>query len=165
MSEPLALPLPKKLSPLLGLLPFLKPYWLRWIWTFMALIIAAGTTLTLPVVFRYLIDSGFSSGQSEHLNRYFILLFGLSIVLAVATALRFYFVSWLGERVTADIRSAIYSHILRMSPQFFEITKTGEVLSRLTTDTTFFHFNKVAFGIFYGFIVFFIKFNNDIWHW
>ncbi|HOY23940.1 MAG TPA: ABC transporter transmembrane domain-containing protein [Cellvibrio sp.] len=136
MTESLALPLPKKLSPLLGLLPFLKPYWLRWIWTFMALIIAAGTTLTLPVVFRYLIDSGFSSGQSEHLNRYFILLFGLSIVLAVATALRFYFVSWLGERVTADIRSAIYSHILRMSPQFFEITKTGEVLSRLTTDTT-----------------------------
>ncbi len=136
MSESLTVPLPKKLSPLLGLLPFLKPYWLRWIWTFMALIIAAGTTLTLPVVFRYLIDSGFSSGQSEHLNRYFILLFGLSIILAVATALRFYFVSWLGERVTADIRSAIYSHILRMSPQFFEITKTGEVLSRLTTDTT-----------------------------
>lgn len=136
MSESLALPLPKKLSPLLGLLPFLKPYWLRWIWTFVALAIAAGTTLTLPVVFRYLIDSGFSSGQSEHLNRYFILLFGLSIILAVATALRFYFVSWLGERVTADIRSAIYSHILRMSPQFFEITKTGEVLSRLTTDTT-----------------------------
>ena len=136
MSEPLALPLPKKLSPLLSLLPFLKPYWLRWIWTFIALIVAAGTTLTLPVVFRYLIDSGFSSGQSEHLNRYFILLFGLSIILAVATALRFYFVSWLGERVTADIRSAIYSHILRMSPQFFEITKTGEVLSRLTTDTT-----------------------------
>jgi ATP-binding cassette, subfamily B, bacterial len=136
MSESLAPSLPKKLSPLLGLLPFLKPYWLRWIWTFIALAIASGTTLTLPVVFRHLIDSGFSAGQSEHLNRYFILLFGLSIILAVATALRFYFVSWLGERVTADIRSAIYSHILRMSPQFFEITKTGEVLSRLTTDTT-----------------------------
>ncbi len=136
MSESAAVPIPKRLSPLLGLLPFVKPYWLRWIWTFVALAVAAGTTLTLPVAFRYLIDSGFSSGHSEHLNRYFILLFGLSIVLAVATALRFYFVSWLGERVTADIRSAIYSHILRMSPQFFEITKTGEVLSRLTTDTT-----------------------------
>ncbi|GGY78324.1 ABC transporter [Cellvibrio zantedeschiae] len=136
MSESTALPIPKRLSPLLGLLPFVKPYWLRWIWTFIALAVAAGTTLTLPVAFRYLIDSGFSSGHSEHLNRYFILLFGLSIILAVATALRFYFVSWLGERVTADIRSAIYSHILRMSPQFFEITKTGEVLSRLTTDTT-----------------------------
>ena len=128
--------LPKSLNPLLGLAPFLKPYWLRWIWTFLALIIAAGATLTLPVAFRYLIDSGFSSGQSDHIDHYFLALFGLSVILAIATALRFYFVSWLGERVTADIRSAIYSHILRMSPQFFEITKTGEVLSRLTTDTT-----------------------------
>jgi ATP-binding cassette subfamily B protein len=136
MSESTALPLSKKLSPLLGLLPFLKTYWLRWIWTFIALAIAAGTTLALPVAFRHLIDSGFSAGHSEHINRYFIILFGLSIVLAVATALRFYFVSWLGERVTADIRSAIYSHVVRMSPQFFEMTKTGEVLSRLTTDTT-----------------------------
>lgn len=135
-STELSIPIPKRLSPLLGLLPFLKPYWLRWIWTFIALAVAAGATLTLPVAFRYLIDSGFSSGQSEHIDRYFIALFGLSVILAVATALRFYFVSWLGERVTADIRSAIYSHILRMSPQFFEITKTGEVLSRLTTDTT-----------------------------
>lgn len=136
MSETNAQPLSKRLSPLLGLVPFLKPYWVRWIWTFIALAVAAGTTLALPVAFRYLIDSGFSTGHTEHLNRYFILLFGLSIILAVATALRFYFVSWLGERVTADIRSAVYSHILRMSPQFFEITKTGEVLSRLTTDTT-----------------------------
>ncbi|RYY76736.1 MAG: ATP-binding cassette domain-containing protein [Gammaproteobacteria bacterium] len=130
------LALPKRLNPLLGLAPFLKPYWLRWIWTFLALIIAAGATLTLPIAFRYLIDSGFSSGKSEHIDQYFLALFGLSVILAIATALRFYFVSWLGERVTADIRSAIYSHILRMSPQFFEITKTGEVLSRLTTDTT-----------------------------
>jgi len=136
MSESTPMPITKRLSPLLGLIPFLKPYWLRWIWAFIALAVAAGTTLSLPVAFRYLIDTGFSSGQSEHLNRYFILLFGLSIVLAIATALRFYFVSWLGERVTADIRSAIYKHVLRMSPEFFEITKTGEVLSRLTTDTT-----------------------------
>lgn len=136
MSESPALPLPKRLSPLLGLIPFLKPYWLRWIWTFIALAVAAGATLALPVAFRYLIDLGFSAGQREHIDRYFIALFCLSVVLAIATALRFYFVSWLGERVTADMRSAIYSHILRMSPQFFEITKTGEVLSRLTTDTT-----------------------------
>jgi ATP-binding cassette, subfamily B, bacterial len=136
MSESAPLPISKRLSPLLGLIPFLKVYWLRWIWAFIALAVAAGTTLSLPVAFRYLIDTGFSSGQSEHLNRYFILLFGLSIILAIATALRFYIVSWLGERVTADIRSAIYKHVLRMSPEFFEITKTGEVLSRLTTDTT-----------------------------
>jgi ATP-binding cassette, subfamily B, bacterial len=135
MSETLA-PATKNLNALLSLLPFLKPYWLRWIWTFIALAVAASTTLTLPVAFRYLIDSGFSSGQSDHIDQYFLALFGLSIILAIATALRFYFVSWLGERVTADIRSAVYGHILRMSPQFFESTQTGEVLSRLTTDTT-----------------------------
>jgi len=127
---------PKRLSPLLGLLPFLKPYAIRWLWTFVSLTIAAGATLTIPVAFRHLIDSGFSAGQSQHIDNYFLALFGLSVVLAIATALRFYFVSWLGERVTADLRTAIYSHILRMSPQFFETTQTGEVLSRLTTDTT-----------------------------
>jgi ATP-binding cassette, subfamily B, bacterial len=126
----------KKLNALFSLVPFLKPYWLRWIWTFIALAVAASTTLTLPVAFRFLIDSGFSNGNNGHIDQYFLALFGLSIVLAVATALRFYFVSWLGERVTADIRSAVYGHILRMSPQFFESTQTGEVLSRLTTDTT-----------------------------
>ena len=136
MRESSSQPQPKRLTSLLSLLPFLKPYWLRWLWTFMALTLAAVATLTLPVAFRYLIDSGFTSGQSEHIDRYFIALFALSVVLAIATALRFYFVSWLGERVTADIRRAVYVHILRMSPQFFEITKTGEVLSRLTTDTT-----------------------------
>ncbi|VUD66795.1 Putative multidrug export ATP-binding/permease protein [Thalassocella blandensis] len=129
-------PSSKLLSPLLHLLPFLRPYWRQWIWTFIALSIAAATALVVPVAFRHLIDSGFSSGQTEHIDRYFLALFGLSIVLAVATALRFYFVSWLGERVTADIRNAVYSHVVRMSPQFFEHTKTGEVLSRLTTDTT-----------------------------
>lgn len=136
MSESPAVPIPKKLSPLLGLMPFLKPYVGRWLWTLLALSIASATTLALPVAFRHLIDAGFSSGQTEHINRYFVLLFALAIVLAIATALRFYCVSWLGERVTADIRRKIYSHILQMSPQFFEVTKTGEVLSRLTTDTT-----------------------------
>lgn len=136
MSSASALPVPKRLSPLLDLVPFLKPYWVRWVWTFVALVVAAAATLAVPIAFRHLIDSGFSTGQSEHIDRYFIALFGLSVILAIATALRFYFVSWLGERVTADIRNAIYAHIVRMSPQFFEITKTGEVLSRLTTDTT-----------------------------
>jgi ATP-binding cassette, subfamily B, bacterial len=128
--------LPKRLRPLLGLLPFLRPYTLRWLWTFIALVVASGTTLCIPIAFRHLIDSGFSSGKTSHIDHYFLALFGLSVILAMATALRFYFVSWLGERVTADVRSAVYSHVLRMSPAFFEITRTGEVLSRLTTDTT-----------------------------
>lgn len=128
--------LPKRLLPLLGLLPFLRPYKLHWLWTFLALVVASGATLCMPVAFRHLVDSGFSAGQSAHIDHYFLGLFGLSVILAVATALRFYFVSWLGERVTADVRSAVYSHVLRMSPEFFELTRTGEVLSRLTTDTT-----------------------------
>ena len=126
----------KKIGPLFSLIPFLTPYASRWLLTFVALTVAAVATLTLPVAFRYLIDAGFSSDQAGHIDQYFLALFGLSVVLAVATALRFYYVSWLGERVTADLRSAVYAHVVKMSPQFFELTKTGEVLSRLTTDTT-----------------------------
>jgi ATP-binding cassette subfamily B protein len=127
---------PASVTPLFALLPFLRPYWRRWVAAFVALSIAAGATLALPVAFRYLIDQGFSSGQHGNIDRYFLALFGVSLLLAAATALRFYFVSWLGERVTADIRQAVYRHVLQMSPQFFETTQTGEVLSRLTTDTT-----------------------------
>lgn len=126
----------KKIGPLFSLIPFLTPYASRWLLTFVALTVAAVATLTLPVAFRYLIDAGFSNDQAGHIDKYFLALFGLSVVLAVATALRFYYVSWLGERVTADLRSAVYAHVVKMSPQFFELTKTGEVLSRLTTDTT-----------------------------
>ncbi|HSC79221.1 MAG TPA: ABC transporter transmembrane domain-containing protein, partial [Chitinolyticbacter sp.] len=125
-----------RITPLLGLLPFLRPYLSRWIAAFAALAVAAGATLALPVAFRHLIDQGFAAGNRGHIDRYFIALFAVSMVLAAATALRFYWVSWLGERTTADLRRAVYEHVLRMSPQFFETTQTGEVLSRLTTDTT-----------------------------
>ncbi|WP_229828410.1 ABC transporter transmembrane domain-containing protein [Pigmentiphaga litoralis] len=118
------------------MLPFLRPYAGRWAIAFLALLVAAGATLALPVAFRYLIDLGFSAGNRAHIDRYFVALFVVSLVLAGATALRFYMVSWLGERVTADLRRAVYDRVLRMSPQFFETTQTGEVLSRLTTDTT-----------------------------
>src|SRR5690606_1516920 len=76
-----------------------------------------------------------ASGGAD-IDRVFLSLFGLACVLALATAARFYIVSWLGERVTADIRAAVYAHVLRQSPQFFETARTGEVLSRLTADTT-----------------------------
>lgn len=92
----------KKMGPLFSLVPFLTPYASRWLLTFIALTVAAVATLTLPVAFRYLIDAGFSTDQAGHIDKYFLALFGLSVVLAVATALRFYYVSWLGERVTAD---------------------------------------------------------------
>ncbi|QGZ65532.1 ABC transporter transmembrane domain-containing protein [Paraburkholderia acidisoli] len=125
-----------RVTPLLALLPFLRPYAGRWVLAFLALVTSAGATLGLPVAFRYLIDRGFASGERAHIDRYFIALFVVSLILAAATALRFYWVSWLGERVSADLRRAVYAHVMRMSPQFFETTQTGEVLSRLTTDTT-----------------------------
>ncbi len=124
---------------LAGLLPFLAPYRARIGVAAIALVIAASATLAIPYGFRNLIDLGFAtagSAQAAHVNLYFIALFAVACVLAVATATRFYMVSWLGERVTADIRSAVYAHVLKQSPQFFETTQTGEVLSRLTTDTT-----------------------------
>jgi ATP-binding cassette, subfamily B, bacterial len=125
-----------RVAPLFALLPFLRPYARRWALAFLALLTSAAATLALPVAFKYLIDRGFASGDRTHIDRYFIALFAVSLILAAATSLRFYWVSWLGERVTADLRRAVYDHVMRMSPQFFETTQTGEVLSRLTTDTT-----------------------------
>ena len=105
-----------------------------------ALLISAGSTLTVPVAFRYLIDLGFSGGEvAKHpgqVNLVFLALFGLSIILALGTALRFYMVTWLGERVTSDMRETVYQQVLIQDPKFFETLKTGEVLSRLNTDTT-----------------------------
>jgi ATP-binding cassette subfamily B protein len=127
------------LKTLAGLLPFLSPYRRRIIAAGIALVIAASATLAIPYGFRQLIDLGFTSADTQkaaQVNIYFLALFAVACVLAAATAARFYLVSWLGERVTADIRSAVYAHVLRQSPEFFEVTQTGEVLSRLTTDTT-----------------------------
>ena len=128
------------LGTLAGLLPFMAPYRARFMLAGIALLVAAGATLAIPVAFRQMIDLGFVSdatGQgARHINLYFIALFAVACVLAVATAARFYLVSWLGERVTADLRSAVYAHVVMQSPQFFETTRSGEVLSRLTTDTT-----------------------------
>jgi ATP-binding cassette subfamily B protein len=116
--------------------PFLRPYRGRLAAAFAMLSIAAAATLVIPVAFRNLIDLGFSEANVAHINQYFLGLFGVACVLAIATAGRFYFVSWLGERVTADLRRDVYAHVVRMSPRFFETLQTGEVLSRLTTDTT-----------------------------
>src|SRR5258708_4986552 len=142
MSEPPPPPTtPRKssLATLKGLLPFLSPYKRQFVLAGIALLVAAGATLAIPYAFKQMIDLGFGAAGSksiEHVDLSFLALFGVASVLAVATAARFYTVSWLGERVTADIRNAVYSHVVMQSPQFFEITRSGEVLSRLTTDTT-----------------------------
>ncbi len=127
---------PRKLGPIAQLAPFLAPYRGTLALALIALLIAAAASLVLPVAVRGMIDQGFSRSNAEHIDRYFFLLFGVATVLGVFTAARFYLVSWLGERVVADIRSAVYRHVIGMSPSFFETTRTGEVLSRLTTDTT-----------------------------
>lgn len=127
------------LAVLTGLAPFMAPYKRRFALAGIALLVAAAATLAIPYAFRQLIDLGFNTvatGSSAHVDRYFIALFAVACVLAVATAARFYMVSWLGERITADLRSAVYRHVVLQSPQFFETAQTGEVLSRLTTDTT-----------------------------
>jgi ATP-binding cassette subfamily B protein len=116
------------------LAPFLAPYRLRLLGAGTALLVAAAATLSVPLAFRQLIDHGFSGESSVH--GYFLALLALAVVLATATALRFYSVSWLGERVTADLRRAVFGSVLRQDPVFFETLKSGEVLSRLSADTT-----------------------------
>jgi ATP-binding cassette subfamily B protein len=128
------------LAALAGLLPFLRPYRRQFALAGIALLVAAGATLAIPYAFKQMIDHGFGAAAGArsiaNVNATFLALFGVAAVLGVATAARFYMVSWLGERVTADIRSAVYRHVVQQSPEFFEVTRTGEVLSRLTTDTT-----------------------------
>ena len=128
---------PKSLS---GLLPFLKPYRGRIGLALLFLVLAAVATLAFPVALRSLIDAGLvqsdKGAQVMALREHFVALFAVAVALGLSSAARFYMVSWLGERVTADLRNAVYHHVLQQSPEFFETTQTGEVLSRLSADTT-----------------------------
>lgn len=125
---------PKSLT---GLMPFLKPYRMAMGFAAVFLLLAAATTLAFPWVLRQLIDQGLASGATaEQLSGNFLQLFGVAAALAVFSAGRYYTVSWLGERITGDLRNAVYGHVLQQSPAFFETTQSGEVLSRLTNDTT-----------------------------
>ncbi len=129
-------PKASSLQPLKLALPFMRPYVARLLLAFTFLTIASVSMLAMPVAIRYVIDYGFSSDNAGIINTYFMALFCLAIIFAVFGSLRYYLVMWIGERVVADIRSAVYKHVIKMSPTFFEVTRTGEVLSRLTTDTT-----------------------------
>jgi ATP-binding cassette, subfamily B, bacterial len=128
---------PRSLS---GLAPFLRPYRLQIGLAILFLVMAAASTLVLPVALKSLIDSGLVSADPGArvmaLREHFFALFLVGAALGLFSAARFYMVSWLGERVTADLRNAVYAHVVEQSPEFFETTQTGEVLSRLTTDTT-----------------------------
>lgn len=115
---------------------FVRPYKLQLAGAMAALLTAAATVLGLGVGLRRLVDEGFSAGNAALLNQAVLVLFGVVILLAAASYVRFYLVSWIGERVVADIRKRVFDHIVTLSPAYYEVTRTGEVLSRLTTDTT-----------------------------
>ncbi len=146
--SPADLPKRPRFGPLGRLLGFVAPY--RWVAALagVALVVAAVAVLGIGQAIRRVIDIGFgagaaasseaaaaAAGDGRFLDLYFGALFGVVVVLAIATYARFYCVTWLGERVVADIRKAVFAHVLKLSPAFFESNRTGEVLSRLTTDT------------------------------
>ena len=125
-----------QVKPLRRSLPFLRPYTGRIGFALLCLTIAALAALAMPVSIRLVVDYGFSDGNGRAIDIYFIALLILSLIYALSSSLRYYMVMWIGERVVADIRSAVYEHVITMDLTFFEVTKSGEVLSRLTTDTT-----------------------------
>ncbi len=126
----------KDLRPLRRAAGFLRPYRMRVFFALVALTITATTVLAMGQGLRILIDAGFTAGDPGALDRAVLFLLVLAVVMAVGTFCRFYMVTWLGERVVADIRNAVFDRVLRLDPAFFEVTKTGEIMSRLTTDTT-----------------------------
>ena len=124
------------LRPLRALVPYIRPYMGTLFLAIVALLLASAAQLTLPIAVRFLIDGGLLADDASNIDKYFLGLFAVAMAMGVFAAFRFYLVSWLGERVVADIRNSVYRHVVRLDPTFFEVTKTGEVLSRLTTDTT-----------------------------
>lgn len=125
-----------ELRELSRLTTYLAPY--RWaiVGAIFAMLAASATILSFGIGLRFLVDQGFQQSPETWLDNALMALFGVVAILAVATFVRFYLVSWVGERVVADLRRVVYNHLINLSPIFFETTKTGELLSRLTTDTT-----------------------------
>ena len=125
----------RNISSLILLATFFKPYYFNLISASVVLILTAGISLTFPIAIRRVVD-GFFSNTTSLMDYYFAAAFGLASLLALGTALRFYLVTRLGERVVADIRKALFNKVISMSPGFYESLLTGEILSRITTDTT-----------------------------
>ncbi len=118
------------------LLDLLRPYRVRIVFAFIALLVAAMSVLLIGQGLRQVIDKGFVAGSAQWLNYALLGTLAVILVMAMATYARFYLVSWLGERITADLRRNVFAHLLTLSPEFFEQNRTGDVLSRLTNDTT-----------------------------
>lgn len=116
--------------------PLVIPYKKQIFLALSLLVLAAAANLSLPVAFKQMIDLGFSSEHQDQLSKYFIIVFVVATCMVVFTSLRYYWVSWIGQRVVTDLRKKVYSQVLSQSSEFFERTKTGEILSRINTDTT-----------------------------
>jgi ATP-binding cassette subfamily B protein len=126
----------RSLKPLAMLWPFIQPYRGTLVLALVALVVASAAVLSMPFAVRDVIDQGFTSERASDIDRYFLALLGFAVIIGLFGAARAYFVSWLGERVVADLRDAVFRKVIEMDPTFFENTKVGEILSRLTTDTT-----------------------------
>ncbi len=126
----------RSLKPLRRLMPFLFKYRMQMLIAGVFLILAAASTLVVPVAVRRVIDNGFSGENAAFVDQYFSVMLLVVAVLAVSSAGRYYFVTWIGERVTADVRDAVFTHLLKLSPGFYDEAQSGEVLARLTADTT-----------------------------
>ncbi|MFK0642594.1 MULTISPECIES: ABC transporter transmembrane domain-containing protein [unclassified Ochrobactrum] len=126
----------RSLKPLKRMMPFLAPYKGLVAGALFSLVLAAMTTLAVPVALRRMIDHGFTGSNAIFVNNYFGMLVLLALVLALASGLRYFFVISLGERVVADLRNAVFSHVTALSPEFFDRSQSGEIVSRLSSDTT-----------------------------
>ncbi len=126
----------KNLRPLVRLLPFIMKYRWQLVIALIALLVASVATLVVPIAVRRVLDNGFSTENANLINQYFLGMFAVVAALAAGSAVRFYYVMWLGERIVADVRDALFRHLMELTPSFYESQKTGEVVSRLTADTT-----------------------------
>jgi len=126
----------RALRPLARLWPYVARHKPMVALAFAALLASASAMLVLPLAVRRMIDNGFSGDDPAFVDQYFAMLLAIGVLLAIASATRFYAVNWLGERVVADVRNDVFSHLARLSPSFFEVNHSGEVMSRLTADTT-----------------------------
>jgi ATP-binding cassette subfamily B protein len=133
----------RSLKPLSRLLPYLSRYRGMVAGATFFLVLAACTTLALPLAVRRMVDHGFASSDGHFINNYFVMLFVLAVLLAIASGMRYYYVITIGERVVADLRREVFSHVTRLSASFFDVNQSGEIVSRLTADTTQI---KSAFG-------------------
>ena len=125
-----------KLPILMLLTQFLKPYRTQILIFLIALICTAAVTLSIGQGLRVVIDQGFVQQSQQHLNTAILFIVGASVLMAIGTYIRFYLISWLGERVSADIRTAVFNHVVGLHPAFFETNRSGDIMSRLTSDTT-----------------------------